>query len=156
MDVTATVSCTSKKNRPTPRVWVSDLADPGNEAELLDLFRAAFGHEMPPELWRWKYQGLDTLGTLVRQRRPTRGFLWGDATSHPPVWLPGNGGANRRCDGSSGAARNPDAQRPLLPGSSEFSRTLRRTGQGFSNSLRLSLGKSIPPCRTSGSLREGR
>jgi hypothetical protein len=47
-------------------MWVSELANPGNETELLDLFRAAFGHEMAPELWRWKYQGLDTLGTLVR------------------------------------------------------------------------------------------
>lgn len=71
-----TTSCTSKK-LPEPRAWVSDLADPGIEAELLDLFRVAFGHEMPPELWRWKYQGLDTLGTLVRHESRPVAFYGG-------------------------------------------------------------------------------
>ena len=66
-----------KKKLPEPRAWVSDLADPGNEAELLDLFRSAFGHEMPPELWRWKYQGLDTLGTTGAARRPAVAFYGG-------------------------------------------------------------------------------
>jgi hypothetical protein len=66
-----------KKNLSNPIVWVSDLADPGNEAELLDLFRVAFGHEMPPELWRWKYQGLDTLGTLVRHEGRPVAFYGG-------------------------------------------------------------------------------
>jgi hypothetical protein len=44
----------------------TEWASSENEAELLDLFLAAFGHEMLPELWRWKYQGIDTLGTLLR------------------------------------------------------------------------------------------
>ena len=65
MNITGTASCTSKK-LPEPRILVSELANSENEAELLDLFQAAFGHKMSPELWDWKYHGLDTLGTLVR------------------------------------------------------------------------------------------
>lgn len=49
------------------RSWHVDWAHLSDESELLELFRAAFGHEMPPELWRWKYQDLDTLGALVRR-----------------------------------------------------------------------------------------
>jgi hypothetical protein len=53
------------------------LAHPGNETELLELFRAAFGHDMPAELWHWKYQGLDTLGTLVRHEGRPVAFYGG-------------------------------------------------------------------------------
>ena len=63
-----------KKDSPKPIAWACDLANSGEEAELLALFQAAFGHEMPPELWRWKYQGLDTLGTLVRRDGRTVAF----------------------------------------------------------------------------------
>ncbi|MFI3157694.1 MAG: GNAT family N-acetyltransferase [Methylococcaceae bacterium] len=55
-----------KKKPPEQRVWIKEWAGHENEAELLDLFRTAFGHEMPPEQWRWKYQGLDIQGALVR------------------------------------------------------------------------------------------
>ncbi len=55
-----------KKNNFKSTAWIRDLADLNDENELLQLFLAAFDHEMPPELWRWKYQNLDTLGALVR------------------------------------------------------------------------------------------
>lgn len=66
-----------KKKPPKSTVWVSDLANPGNETELLDLFRAAYGYQIPSELWRWKYQGLDTLGTLVRHESRLVAFYGG-------------------------------------------------------------------------------
>ncbi|MFI3223260.1 MAG: GNAT family N-acetyltransferase [Methylococcaceae bacterium] len=44
----------------------TDIAKLDDETALLALFLVAFGHEMPPALWRWKYQGLDALGTLAR------------------------------------------------------------------------------------------
>lgn len=47
--------------------WSVDWAHPGDEAALLALFARAFGHEMPPAQWRWKYAGLDPIGTLVRR-----------------------------------------------------------------------------------------
>jgi len=43
-----------------------DWAQPSDENDLLNCFFSAFGHEMSPELWRWKYRDLDTLGTLLR------------------------------------------------------------------------------------------
>ncbi len=60
-----------------PEVWANELAGRGNEAELLDLFRMSFGQEMPPELWRWKYHGLDILGTLVRYKDRPVAFYGG-------------------------------------------------------------------------------
>lgn len=62
---------------PASEVWVSDLATPDDETELLALFRAAFGHEMPVELWRWKYHNLATLGTLVRKDDQALAFYGG-------------------------------------------------------------------------------
>ncbi len=56
-----------KKKPIEQRHWVTEWAHADNETELLGLFLAAFKHEMPPELWRWKYQGLNTLGALVRE-----------------------------------------------------------------------------------------
>lgn len=44
-----------------------DWAHPSDESELLDLFRSAFGHQMQPELWRWKYRNLETLGSVLRR-----------------------------------------------------------------------------------------
>ncbi|MGZ4955526.1 MAG: GNAT family N-acetyltransferase [Methylobacter sp.] len=66
-----------KKKAPEQRAWVTEWAHPENETELLSLFRAAFGHDMPAELWRWKYQGLDTLGTIVRRDDQTVAFYGG-------------------------------------------------------------------------------
>lgn len=57
----------SKKIAIEPQTWVKQWAHHENEAELLNLFQASFGYRMPLELWRWKYRGLDTLGTLVRR-----------------------------------------------------------------------------------------
>lgn len=54
-----------------------DWARPSDETELLELFRAAYGHEMPPEVWRWKYHGLDTLGALVRRNSQAIAFYGG-------------------------------------------------------------------------------
>ena len=60
-----------KKKPSEQRAWVTEWAHPENEAELLDLFSVAFGHDMTPELWRWKYQGLNTLGAMVcRDNKP--------------------------------------------------------------------------------------
>ncbi len=47
--------------------WSTDWAHPADEAELLELFTAAFGSDMHPELWRWKYAGTDPIGVLVRR-----------------------------------------------------------------------------------------
>lgn len=57
----------SKKIAIEQQTWVKQWAHHENEAELLNLFQASFGYRMPLELWRWKYRGLDTLGTLVRR-----------------------------------------------------------------------------------------
>lgn len=46
--------------------WTVDWAHPADEAQLLELFVRAFGHEMPAAQWRWKYAGLDPLGSVVR------------------------------------------------------------------------------------------
>ncbi|MFZ2171184.1 MAG: GNAT family N-acetyltransferase, partial [Methylococcaceae bacterium] len=54
-----------------------DWAYLSDETGLLELFLLAFGHEMPPELWRWKYQGLSTLGTLVRHEGRPVAFYGG-------------------------------------------------------------------------------
>ncbi len=55
-----------RKKSTEQRIRVTEWAYSEDETELLQLFQAAFGHEMPPELWHWKYQSLDKLGTLVR------------------------------------------------------------------------------------------
>lgn len=57
--------------------WQLDWAHQSDESELLELFLEAFGHAMPPELWRWKYQELDTLGTLVRHEGKPVAFYGG-------------------------------------------------------------------------------
>ncbi|MGZ5031234.1 MAG: GNAT family N-acetyltransferase [Methylobacter sp.] len=59
------------------QTWHVDWAYLSDELELLDLFRAAFGHDMPPELWRWKYQRLDILGAIVRRDNRTVAFYGG-------------------------------------------------------------------------------
>jgi len=66
-----------KKKAPEQRAWVTEWAHSENETELLSLFRAAFGHEMLPAFWRWKYQGLDTLGALVRRDDQAVAFYGG-------------------------------------------------------------------------------
>lgn len=55
-----------KRVENSTQMWQLNWAHPCDEAELLALFCVAFEHDVPPELWRWKYQGLDTLGALVR------------------------------------------------------------------------------------------
>ncbi|MCX7109491.1 MAG: GNAT family N-acetyltransferase [Proteobacteria bacterium] len=55
-----------KKPSNTDKLLV-DWAGPADEAELLALFRRAFGTDMPAALWRWKYAGLDTPGALARR-----------------------------------------------------------------------------------------
>ncbi len=54
------------KKKPPPK-WLTDWAGPTDEAELLALFRRAFGYDMNPALWRWKYAGLDRSGALTRR-----------------------------------------------------------------------------------------
>jgi len=38
---------------------------------------------MPPQLWHWKYRGLDKIGVLNALRWPSSGFLWSDDTRYP-------------------------------------------------------------------------
>lgn len=45
----------------------TDWAGPEDEAAWLTLFRRAFGYDMDPALWRWKYAGLERLGSCLRQ-----------------------------------------------------------------------------------------
>ena len=52
-------------------------ARPSDEIALLSLFSRAFGQEMPAERWRWKYRGLDPLGTLVRRGNRVVAFYGG-------------------------------------------------------------------------------
>jgi cyclopropane fatty-acyl-phospholipid synthase-like methyltransferase len=66
-----------KKKTSEQRAWITEWAHPEDEAELLNLFSAAFGHDMPPELWRWKYQGLNTLGVMVRRDNKPVAFYGG-------------------------------------------------------------------------------
>jgi hypothetical protein len=47
--------------------WVVGWAHRADEATLLALFARAFGHEMPAAQWRWKYAGLDPIGSMVRR-----------------------------------------------------------------------------------------
>jgi hypothetical protein len=53
------------------------FAYPSDERALLALFSRAFGQEMPAERWRWKYRGLDCLGTLVRRNSRVVAFYGG-------------------------------------------------------------------------------
>ncbi len=56
---------------PTSPRWSVAWARPADEAALLELFARAFGHEMPGAQWRWKYKGLDPIGSMVcRDARP--------------------------------------------------------------------------------------
>jgi hypothetical protein len=61
------VSSPKKQIGNVNKTWHFDWGYPADKTELLSLFLEVFGHEMSPELWRWKYQNLDTLGTLVRR-----------------------------------------------------------------------------------------
>ena len=90
-----------KGNAPAPINWLVDWAHPSDEIELMALFRSAFGQDMPPRLWRWKYAGLDPSGALVRRDgrlvafyggtprdislfgRPARAVQIGDIMVHP-------------------------------------------------------------------------
>jgi hypothetical protein len=58
---------TADGNAPERARWRVGWARPADEPALLELFARAFGHEMPPEQWRWKYAGLDPMGSLVRR-----------------------------------------------------------------------------------------
>jgi hypothetical protein len=53
------------------------FASPADEGALLALFSRAFGQEMPAERWRWKYRGLDRLGTAVRRGNRVVAFYGG-------------------------------------------------------------------------------
>ncbi|MDD2759414.1 MAG: GNAT family N-acetyltransferase [Methylomonas sp.] len=54
-----------------------EFADQTCETELLDLFRATFGHEMSAELWRWKYRNYYPQGTLLRWQGSPVAFYGG-------------------------------------------------------------------------------
>jgi len=66
------------KKKPVQPAWVADWArQPEDEAGLLALFRRAFGTEMNPALWRWKYAGAGHCGTLVRRGGRLAAFYGG-------------------------------------------------------------------------------
>jgi hypothetical protein len=44
-----------------------DWATAADVPSLLLLFERAFGHAMPAEQWRWKYKGIDPMGSIVRR-----------------------------------------------------------------------------------------
>jgi len=48
-----------------------------DEAELLRLFEAAFGHVMAPARWRWKYRHMERPGTVVRKAGEIVAFYGG-------------------------------------------------------------------------------
>ncbi|OIQ82016.1 hypothetical protein GALL_362100 [mine drainage metagenome] len=56
-----------QNNSANQGVRITSLVRPENENDFLDLFQAAFRHQMPPELLRWKYCGLVSPGMLVKQ-----------------------------------------------------------------------------------------
>jgi lipopolysaccharide transport system ATP-binding protein len=60
-----------------PADWRVEPAHAADEPALLALFARAFGHEMSPAQWRWKYAGLDPIGTLVRRGNTVIGFYGG-------------------------------------------------------------------------------
>ena len=59
--------CLLRFQKPAARPWQAGWAGPADEAELLALFRRAFGHDMPPAWWRWKYQEAEPCGALARR-----------------------------------------------------------------------------------------
>jgi lipopolysaccharide transport system ATP-binding protein len=67
---------TQEKSGETERYTV-DLASTADEEVLLDLFARAFGHAMPAAQWRWKYAGIDPVGTLVHRGKRVIAFYGG-------------------------------------------------------------------------------
>lgn len=66
----------SEATRPSA-AWEVDWATREDEAELLALFARAFGYDMPPEQWRWKYAAVDPAGALVRKTGQAIAFYGG-------------------------------------------------------------------------------
>ncbi|NTV13883.1 MAG: GNAT family N-acetyltransferase [Desulfobulbaceae bacterium] len=52
---------------PAASRWAVEWADNKNETELLALFSRAFGQQMSPAHWRWKYAAADPWGAVVRK-----------------------------------------------------------------------------------------
>ena len=57
--------------------WSLDWSRAADEGPLLTLFERAFGHSMPPAQWRWKYAGLDTMGSIARRDAEPVAFYGG-------------------------------------------------------------------------------
>ena len=68
-----------KKKLIQRQTFLTEWAYIDNKAELLDLFFSAFGHEMQPELWDWKYQDSDIIGSIVRHEGQAIAFYGGAA-----------------------------------------------------------------------------
>ncbi len=66
-----------KKKPIQLQTFLTEWAYIDNKAELLDLFLSAFGHEMKPELWDWKYQDSDIIGAIVRDKGQAIAFYGG-------------------------------------------------------------------------------
>lgn len=59
--------CLLRFQKSAARPWRAGWAEPADEAELLDLFRRAFGQDMSPAVWRWKYRAARPCGALARR-----------------------------------------------------------------------------------------
>lgn len=62
---------------PNAPLWIPGWAGPDDEADLLALFHDAFGQDMDPALWRWKYAGRKRYGALVRKHGAVVAFYGG-------------------------------------------------------------------------------
>ena len=69
-----------EKSEPAPvepAVWRSEDAGSTDESVLLKLFSQAFGFELSPVLWRWKYRFTPNPGKVVYRGERAVGFIGG-------------------------------------------------------------------------------
>lgn len=63
--------------------WQVELYKPGDEKEILELFKAAFGSTMSQELWKWKYKELPVAEGIINLVRDESGVLRGHQGALP-------------------------------------------------------------------------
>lgn len=67
--------------------WVVRSYREGDETEILELFRSAFGHEREPAAWNWKYRDNPTGKLQISLARSTDGDLGAHYASYPCRFL---------------------------------------------------------------------
>jgi hypothetical protein len=70
-------AATRAQSGPANSSLTLDWASIADVPSLLLLFQRAFGHAMPAEQWRWKYTGLEPMGSVVRRGNETVAFYGG-------------------------------------------------------------------------------